>query len=136
MRPETFKEQGISDCGNPLFPYVEKSLNAALYQNYLGYRVLGRDGTPRWQQLFQKRLSGGRDGHLLQLGRDGIAFGVGFGGGQALAQVDDLILSGAAAANFRPATRCGHEGLLQDRFASATPIFGSNRWYQVTRWKL
>jgi hypothetical protein len=63
-------------------------------------------------RLFHEGLSGRPDRKLVQLGGDAAAIGVGFGGGQPLAQLDDLFFAGATPANLGPAARCGHAVLL------------------------
>lgn len=58
--------------------------------------------------LLEQWLAGGTDGEFVELGGVAIAIGVGFGGGEALAQVDDFFVAGTAPANFRTAAGCGH----------------------------
>jgi FAD binding domain-containing protein len=48
----------------------------------------------------------------VQLGGEPGFIGIGCGGGQALAQLDNLFFTGAATTNLRPTARCGHENLF------------------------
>lgn len=57
-------------------------------------------------------LAGGHDGEFVQLGGDAGAVGVGFGGGQTLAQLNNLFLAGTTPANLGPSAGCGHVVLL------------------------
>ena len=56
--------------------------------------------------LLQQRLAGRQNGEFVQLGGDAGAVGIGFGGGQALAQLDNFFFAGTAPANLRPAAGC------------------------------
>jgi len=62
--------------------------------------------------LLYQGLAWGHDRELVQLGGDAAAVSVGFGGGQALSQLNDFFFAGAAPANLGPAARCGHALLL------------------------
>jgi len=44
----------------------------------------------------------------VQFGSDAVTVGVGFSGGEALAQVSNFLAAGTAAANLGTAAGCGH----------------------------
>jgi hypothetical protein len=56
--------------------------------------------------LLYQRLPRRHNREFVQLGDNGIFVGIGFGGGQALAQLDNLVFAGATTANLRPAAGC------------------------------
>jgi hypothetical protein len=57
-------------------------------------------------------LAGGHYRELMQLGGDVGAVGIGFSGGQTLAQLNNLFFAGTTPANLGPAAGCGHAVLL------------------------
>src|SRR5579864_3863642 len=62
--------------------------------------------------LLHQRLAWRQNRKLVQLGRDAGAVGIGFGGGQALAQLDNFFFAGTAPANLGTAAGCGHQRIL------------------------
>ena len=70
-------------------------------------------GIVRPTGLFQQRLARRENGEFVQLGGDAGTIGIGFGGGQTLAQLDNFFFAGTAPANLGPSAGCGHEALLK-----------------------
>jgi len=66
----------------------------------------------RMPGLRQQRLAGGHDRELVQLGGDVAAVGIGFSGGQTLAELNNLFFASTTPANLGPAAGCGHAVLL------------------------
>jgi len=56
--------------------------------------------------LLNQWLARRGDGQLMQLCREAAAIGVILSGGEALAQTRNFVVTGTAAADFRPAAGC------------------------------